>query len=218
MNLEQAKKIGAPYEQNKDNKVIIITSDHGVFLGVKDDNEKMIMSVCKHAVRTKLAYFFIKGDEPTSEEIQAAIDEEASQYYNSKVDDKTIAQDKIDEKAFKELIKSGKQWADKKNWQKARNEFAQAMKLRPDNGEAKQLHDEAYEQLVEGAKVLDENAKAEQAKRDELLRKLGLNGDASDDDINDAIAKRDAQNASKKAADATDDNTTKADKTPKKKK
>ena len=199
MNLELAKKIGAPYEQNKANKVIIITSDHGVFLGDKDDNTKMIMSVCKHAVRNKLAYFFIKGEEPTIEQIKAAIDEESDQYLKNVDNSKSQLQEKMDEKAFKELMKAGRVWFEKKNYQKARSEFAQAMKLRPDDVEAKQGHDDSYAHLVEGAKQLDEAAKAEQAKREELIRKLSLPGDASDDDINEALAKRDAINGNKKA-------------------
>lgn len=194
MNLEQAKRISAPYEQNKENKVIVVTSDHGIFLGDKEDNSAMIMSVCKHAVRNKLEYFFIKGEEPTIEEIQAAIDEDTRQYYNSKTEGKNIAQEKLDEKAFKELIKSGKNFANAKNWTKARAEFAQALKLQPDNSEAKELHDEAYNNLVDLSKELDEQSRVEQAKRDELIRKLGLNGDATDEQIEEAIAKRDAKN------------------------
>lgn len=199
MNLEQAKKIGAPYELNKANKVIIITSDHGVYLGQKDDNSAMIMSVCKHAMRNKLDYFFLKGEEPTIEDIKAAIDEESNQYYKTKENGQTELQAKIDEKAFKELMKSGKQWFEKKNYQKARAEFAQAMKLRPDDEDAKKGHDESYAKLVEASKQLDENARLEQAKREELIRKLGLPGDATDEMIAEAVAKRDDANATKKA-------------------
>lgn len=201
MTLEQAKKIGAPYELNTANKVIIITSDHGVYLGQKDDNSAMIMSVCKHAVRNKLGYFFIKGDEPKLDEIKAAIDEESNQYFKGKDDGKSEWQQKIDDKAFKELMKSGKNWFEKKNYQKARAEFAQAMKLRPEDVDAKQGHDDAYAKLVDAAKQLDEDARLEQAKRDELIRKLGLPGDATNEMIEEAVAKRDAQNADKKAAD-----------------